>query len=51
MFMLTGVGGVSCMKTLKNVGDRTEHWGTPLGKFLVCDDLPLNGTCDCLPPK
>ena len=24
---------------------------TALGKFLVCDDLPLNDTCDCLPPK
>ena len=29
---------------LKSVGDRTEPWGTPLGKFLVCDDLPLNDT-------
>ena len=36
---------------VKECGDRTEPWGTPFGKFLVCDDLPLNDTCDCLPPK
>ena len=24
---------------------------TLLGKFLVCGDIPLNNTCDCLPPK
>ena len=51
MFMLAGVGGVSCMQMLKSVGDRTEPWGTPLGKFLVSDDLPLNNMCDYLPPK
>ena len=35
MFMLAGVGGVSCMWMLKSVGDRTEPWGTPLWKFRV----------------
>ena len=36
---------------LKSEGDRIEPWATPLGKFLICDDLPLNDTCDCLPAK
>ena len=35
---------------LQSVGARTETWGTQLGKFLVCDDLPLNDARDCLPP-
>ena len=34
-----------------DVGDRAEPCGTRLGKFLVCEDLPLNDTCACLPPK
>ena len=36
---------------LKRVGVKTKPWGTPLGKFPVPDDLPLNDTCDCLLPK
>ena len=32
-------------------GQNRALGGTPLGKSLVCDDLPLNDTCDCLPPK
>ena len=35
MFVLEGVGGVSCMLMLKSVGDRTETCGTPLGNFFV----------------
>ena len=31
--------------------DGTDPWGTPWGKFLVCDDMPLNDTCDSVPPK
>ena len=36
---------------VKECGEQNKAMGTPLGKFLVCDDLPLNDTCDCLPPK
>ena len=38
------------MYMLKSVGDRMERWGTPMVKFLVWDNLPLNVTC-CLLPK
>ena len=38
------VGGKKC-------GGQNKPWGTPLEKFLVWDDLPLNDTCDYLPPK
>ena len=36
---------------VKECGGQKEPWGTLLGKFLVCDDLPLNDMCDCLPLK
>ena len=32
-------------------GTEQSLGGTLLGKFLVCDNLPLNDMCDCLPPK
>ena len=51
MLTLAGVGGVLCMWMLKSVWDRMKPWRTALRKFLVCDDLPLNDTRDCLPPK
>ena len=41
MSMCGGSSGMSCMYKLNSVGDRTEPWGTPLGKFSICDDLQL----------
>ena len=43
--------GMSCMYRLKSVGERTEPCGTPFGKLRVCDDLPWNVTCACLPDR
>ena len=51
MFMFGGCGGSVVHVDVKSEGDRTEPWGTPLGNFFACDDLPLNDMCDCLPPK
>ena len=41
--MLTsGAGsGMSRMKRLKMVGESTDPWGTPLGKRLFVDGVPL----------
>ena len=32
---------MSCMKMLKRVGESTDPWGTPLGKRLLVDGVPL----------
>ena len=36
---------------VKECGGQNRSLGTLLGKFIVKDDLPLNDTCDYLPPK
>ena len=41
MYMCSGGDGISCMYRLKSVGLKTEPCGTPFGKFLMMDDLPL----------
>jgi len=33
--------GMSCMEMLKRVGESTDPWGTPLGKRLFVDGVPL----------
>lgn len=43
--------GRSCMYRLKREGDKTEPWGTPFVKFLVCDDWPANCTWAHLPER
>ena len=33
--------GMSCMRRMKRVGEITDPWGTPLGKRLLLDGVPL----------
>ena len=33
--------GISCMKRLKRVGESTDPSGSPLGKHLFVDGVPL----------
>ena len=37
--MFSGGCGMSCMKRLKSLGEKTVPRGTPLEKYCVCDDL------------
>ena len=43
--------GMSCMKRLKRVGESTDPWGTPLGKRLFVDGVPLWTVYACLPVR
>ena len=43
--------GISWVKRLKSVGERTEPCGTPFLKCCVCDDLPAYIVYACLPVR
>ena len=50
MFGCVGVG-MSWVKRLNSVGERTEPWGTPFLKCRVVDGLPLYVVYACLPVR